>query len=413
VTTTPATATWATSRYLVVAALFLLSLITYIDRAAISTAKGPMAQELSLTDAQMGAVFSAFALGYAAAQMPSGWFADRIGPRRALAIVVVLWSVLTAVTGMMTRFGPLLLVRFLFGIAEAGAYPGSARVFYNWLPIGQRGIANGILFSGGLLGAAFAFPIYTWLLETYDWRMAFYILGVPGVVWGICWLIWFRDFPRDRIVHETAREARDAPGLGSLLRSRGVVLAMIQYFAGNFTFYICISWMHPYLLERYGLSQSEAARYAMVPLLCGAAANWCAGLVVDGLYRSRYRAWSRRIPGITGFVLAASGVLWISMATTAPSAIFGFAVATFGVEMTISPSWSFCLDVAGRQSGTISAAMNTAGNFGGVASTSAFPLLRSLTGSSAAYFYAAAALNVAAIVCWRFMPRLERGHAEK
>ncbi len=401
-------ARWTTSRYLVVAALFLLSLITYIDRAAISTAKRPMAEELSLTDAQMGAVFSAFALGYASAQMPSGWFADRVGPRRALAIVVVLWSLLTAVTGMMTRFGPLVLVRFLFGIAEAGAYPGSARVFYNWLPVGQRGIANGILFSGGLLGAAFAFPIYTWLLEQYDWRVAFYILGVPGVIWSICWLIWFRDSPPERIVHETTRDAGDEPGLGTLLRSRAMLLAMFQYFAGNFTFYICISWMHPYLLERYSLSQSEAARYAMVPLLCGAAANWCAGLVVDGLYKSRYRTWSRRIPGIAGFVLAASGVLWAATAASAPSAILGFAVATFGVEMTISPSWSFCLDIGGKHSGTISAAMNMAGNFGGVASTNAFPLLRSVTGSPAAYFYAAAALNVAAILCWQLMPRLGR-----
>ena len=408
--TTPTRAPASWTRYLVVAALFLLSLITYIDRAAISTAKQPMARELSLSDAQIGAVFSAFAFGYAAAQMPAGWFADRIGPRRALAIVVVLWSLLTAITGMMTRFGPLLAVRFLFGIAEAGAYPGSARVFYNWLPASQRGIANGILFSGGLLGAAFAFPIYTWLLEQYNWRTAFYILGVPGVVWGICWLIWFRDVPRDRIVHESA-SAGTAAGLGQLLRSRGMLLAMFQYFAGNFTFYICISWMHPYLVERYGLSQSEAARYAMVPLLCGAAANWAAGLTVDALYRSSFRAWSRCLPGMIGFLLAASGVLWVSVAGSAASAILGFAVATFGVEMTISPSWSFCLDVGGKNSGAVSAAMNMAGNFGGFASTNAFPLLRGLTGSPAPYFYAAALLNIAAILCWRFMPRLGRAEA--
>jgi MFS transporter, ACS family, glucarate transporter len=104
-------------------------------------------------------------------------------------------------------------------------------------------------------------------------------------------------------------------------------------------------------------------------------------------------------------------VLWASAAATAPSAIFGFAVATFGVEMTISPSWSFCLDVGGRHSGTISAAMNTAGNLGGVASTNAFPLLQRLTGGSAAYFYAAAVLNAAAIVCWQLMPPLERREA--
>jgi ACS family glucarate transporter-like MFS transporter len=390
-------------RYLVVAALFLLSLITYIDRAAISTAKGPMARELSLSDAQMGAVFSAFALGYAAAQMPAGWFADRFGPRRALAIVVVLWSLLTSLTGTMSQFGPLMAVRFLFGVAEAGAYPGSARVFYNWLPAGQRGIANGILFSGGLLGAAFAFPIYAWLLEHYDWRGAFYMLGAPGLVWGLCWVIWFRDTPRERVVHDAAIAGPEQP-IGTLLRSRAMALAMFQYFAGNFTFYICISWMHPYLLERYALSQGEAARYAMIPLLCGAAANWVAGLTVDALYRSRFRPWSRRIPGLAGFTLAAAGVLWVSIAGSPASAIFGFAVATFGVEMTISPSWSFCLDIGGRNAGAISAAMNTAGNLGGVASTNAFPLLRAWSGSPAAYFYAAAVLNVVAIICWKLMP---------
>lgn len=400
---TPATAPVGYRRYGVVAALFFLSLITYIDRAAISTAKGPMARDLSLSDAQMGAVFSVFALGYAAAQMPSGWFADRFGPRRALAIVVVFWSLLTALTGTMTRFGPLLGVRFLFGIAEAGAYPGSARVFYNWLPASERGIANGVLFSGGLLGAAFAFPVYAWLLQHYDWRGAFYVLGVPGLIWGVCWLIWFRDFPAERVVHEATTDG-PAPSVWPLLRSRGMLLAMFQYFAGNFTFYTCISWMHPYLLERYGLSTGDAARYAMVPLLCGAAANWAAGFMVDALYRSSFRPWSRRIPGMTGFVLAVAGVLWVSVAEGPTSAICGFALATFGVEMTISPSWSFCLDIGGRNAGTISATMNMAGNLGGFASTNAFPFLRGLTGHVDAYFYAAALLNVAAIACWQWMP---------
>ena len=385
-------------RYVVVAALFILSLVTYIDRAAISTAKGPMAGELQLSDAHMGLVFSAFALGYAAAQIPSGWFADRIGPRRALAIVVILWSLLTSLTGAMTRLIPLLAVRFLFGVAEAGAFPGSARVFYNWLPAAERGIANGILFSGALLGGAVAFPFYSWLLDNYSWRGAFYILGVPGVVWALCWLTWFRDYPRERIVHEhTAGPERN---LGTLLRSRGMVLAMAQYFAGNFTFYICISWMHPYLIEQYGLTQREAARYAMVPLLCGASSNWVAGLVVDALYKSRFRAWSRRIPGMAGFALATAGVLWVSVAGDATSAIVGFAVATFGVEMTISPSWAFCLDIGGKSAGTTSATMNMAGNFGGFVSTNAFPLLRRLAGSPTAYFQTAALLNLAAIFCW-------------
>ena len=162
--------------------------------------------------------------------------------------------------------------------------------------------------------------------------------------------------------------------------------------------------MHPYLIERYGLSQGEAARYSMVPLLCGASANWAAGLLVDALYRSPFRRWSRRIPGVAGFVLAAAGILWVSAAGSPTSAIVGFAVATFGVEMTISPSWAFCLDIGGRHSGTVSAAMNMAGNFGGFASTNAFPLLRRLTGGPAVYFQAAALLNLLAVLCWQLMP---------
>lgn len=399
-------------RYRVVAALFILSLITYIDRAAISTAKGPMATELSLSDGQMGAVFSAFALGYAAAQMPSGWLADRLGPRRALAIVVVFWSLLTSLTGAMTRMGPLLAVRFLFGVAEAGAFPGSARVFYNWLPAAERGTANGILFSGALLGGAVAFPMYSWLLDNYSWRGAFYILGVPGLVWAVCWLIWFRDYPQERIIHESTAST-PTQSLGAVLRSRAMLLAMAQYFAGNFTFYVCISWMHPYLIEHYGLSQREAARYAMVPLLCGAGSNWVAGLLVDSLYKSGLRAWSRRIPGIAGFALAAAGVLWVSVAGSATSAIIGFAIATFGVEMTISPSWAFCLDIGGKSAGTVSAAMNMAGNFGGFVSTIAFPLLRGLTGSPATYFQVAALLNVAAILCWWSMRSLNTPSVEQ
>lgn len=389
-------------RYSVVASLFFLSLITYIDRAAISSAKGPMSADLSLSDSSMGLVFSAFALGYAAAQIPSGWFADRFGPRIALAIVVALWSVLTSLTGAMQSLGPLLAVRFLFGIAEAGAFPGSARVFYNWLPAGERGLANGVLFSGALMGGAVAFPFFHWLLEGFGWRHAFYYLGIPGFLWVACWLLWFRDYPRERVVHEAATKGPKL-SFGQVFRSRVMALTMFQYFAGNFTFFICISWFHPYLVSKYGITQGEAATYAMVPLLLGATANWVAGSFVDALYKSGLRAWSRRLPAIIGFAIATCGVLAVTFVDSATAAVAAFAIATFGVEMTISPSWAFCLDLGGANSGAVSASMNMAGNFGGFVSANAFPLLGRLSGSSSSYFRVAAGLNLLAMLCWFLM----------
>jgi len=381
-------------RLVVLAALFFLSMILYLDRAAISSAKTSMATALSLSDAAMGAVFSAFALGYAFAQIPSGWLADRFGPRVTLAFVVALWSVFTVLTGVAGGLATLLVVRFLFGAAEAGAFPGSARVIYNWLPPRMHGIANGILFSGALVGGAIAFPFFQWLLAAHGWRMAFFLLGVPGGVWAFCWLFCFRDFPSERAA--TNKETLSSVPIALLLSSKAMVKAMAQYFVGNFTFFICISWMFPYLVQRYSLTPGQAAKYSMVPLLSVATANWVSGFFVDLLYRSRFRPWSRRVPAAAGFLLAACGVYAVTFLDSPGLAVSAFAIATFGVEMTISPSWAYCIDIARRNSGSASAAMNMAGSVGAFASANAFPLLYRVTGNSDAYFWIAAALNALA-----------------
>ncbi len=360
-----------------------------------------------LSDAAMGAVFSAFVLGYAMAQIPSGWFADKFGPRIALTVVVTLWSLFTALTGAVNRFATLLTVRFLFGVAEAGAFPGAARVFYNWLPVGERGLANGILFSGALLGGGLAFPFFAWLLDTYGWRGAFYFLGVPGLVWAFAWALWFQEHPPGSVKQEVASGADPRLSFGEVFRSTAMMLVMFQYFAGNFTFFICISWMFPYLSEHYSLAHTQAASYSMVPLLAGATANWVAGFMVDLLYRSGWRAWSRCIPAMFGFLLAAAGILLVTQAGTAKTAVAAFAVATFGVELTISPSWAYCLDIGGKNSGAISGAMNMVGNFGGFVSANAFPFLHRLTGTTDTYFRTAAFLNLIGILCWlRLRPKV-------
>ncbi len=175
------------TRYKLIAVTFSLSMLLYIDRVAISTARNPVSQAFGLTDTQFGWVLSAFALGYALFQTPAGALADRYGARLVLAFVVALWSVFTALTGLAWSFASLLLFRFLFGAAEAGAYPTCARAFYAWLPPAERGLAQGINFSGSRFGAAFALPAVAWLVVTAGWRVAFMILGAFGVVWAVAW----------------------------------------------------------------------------------------------------------------------------------------------------------------------------------------------------------------------------------
>src|SRR5260370_28062570 len=85
--------------------------------------------------------------------------------------------------------------RFLCGVSEAGAYPGGAREICNWLPLGDRGRANGILFSGSRFGGAVSFPLLAWMLTRWPWRTSFRILGGIGLAWALFWLVWFRDSP--------------------------------------------------------------------------------------------------------------------------------------------------------------------------------------------------------------------------
>src|SRR5688572_1170936 len=124
----------------VVGATFLLAFLLYVDRVCISTAKAPIVAELELSDAQFGWVLSAFAFGYALLQSPSGALADRHGARKILAAVVTFWSLFTGLTAMAWNFASMLVVRFLFGAGEAGAFPGMARAVYSWIPVRERGL---------------------------------------------------------------------------------------------------------------------------------------------------------------------------------------------------------------------------------------------------------------------------------
>lgn len=388
-------------RYAVVAALFVMSVIFYIDRAAISSAIGPMGRDLGFSPEAKGWIMGMFALGYALAQIPTGWLADRWGPRWALTAAVVGWSVFTVLTGAVWSLPALVAIRFLFGVAEAGALPACSKVFYNWLPARERGRANGFAFSGMRLGAAFSFVLFSWMIPSWGWRAAFYFFGAVGIAWAAAWALAFRDRPE--VPPEPPPPPAAQPTFGEVFRSPRMALNMAQYFAHNFTFFISISWMKPYLEDHYRLTASQAARYAMIPLLFAAGSMWFTGILVDALYRSRARAWSRRLPAILGYALAAGGLVAVTQVRDPVHAVACFSVFTFGADMIIAPSWQYCVDIGGRISGSVSGAMNMVGNLGSFVSSIAFGHLLALTGSGNAYFWTAAALNALAILCWLAM----------
>jgi ACS family glucarate transporter-like MFS transporter len=404
-------------RHLVVIATFLLSFLLYVDRVCISTAKGPIVAELGLSDAQFGWILSSFAFGYALFQTPSGALADRHGARRILAAVVTFWSIFTGATAYAWNFVSMMIVRFLFGAGEAGAFPGMARAVYSWIPVKERGLVKGINFSASRLGAAVTMPLLPMMIAALGWKESFLVLMAVGFVWAGVWWWWFRDepsekpgMPADELAYILANRQEQAPAaaaprplpMARMLASGNLWLMMGQYFASNFTFFFCLSWLFPYVQKTYGLTYTEAGFYAMIPLLGGAAGNVCSGALVDAIFRSGRTALSRRLPAMLGFSLAAAGLAMSVGQEQVGGAVFWLTIAIFGADMTLSPSWSFCIDIGGRHAGKVSGTMNMAGNLGSALVALAFPYLLLWTGGPTTFFHIGAALSAAAAVAWLF-----------
>lgn len=403
-------------RFLLAFSTFLLTLLLYVDRACISAAKDNICSELGLSLTDFGWVMAIFTLGYALFQTPAGMFADKHGPRKVLTAIVGAWSLLTALTGASWNYMSMLAVRFLFGAGEAGAFPSLSKVVYNWFPVKERGIVQGINFSGSRLGAAFALPLVAWMITEIGWRHSFLVFGSIGSIFAVLWYLFFKNKPEESKtlgaeekkyilanLQEQTGEKVEALSFRTIISSKNMWMAMLQYVASNFTFYFTLTWMFPFIEQKFNLSPIEAGLYSSVPLMAGAVGNWVSGLLVDFIYRKKDMKLSRRISAITGFLLAAFGMVMVTLSGSGTMAVLFLAVAVFGADMTLSPSWAFCIDIGKEHAGVVSGTMNMAGNLGAFVTIIAFPYLFKWTGHYEPFFIICAGLSLVATIMWSTM----------
>jgi len=335
--------------------------------------------------------------------------------------------VLTALTGAAWSFFSMIVIRFLFGAGEAGAFPTLSKVVYKWFPVNERGIIQGINFSGSRIGGAVAYPIVVALIALLGWRGSFFIFGAAGLVFALVWWLYFRNTPEEsRFVSQEETEyiienrQKDGPVNSTALtfiqtlKSKNMLLAMVQYIGSNFTFYFTLTWMFPYLTEAMQSTGTAASFWAMAPLIGGAIGNWVSGILVDKIYKSGNLKLSRSLPAIIGFALAAIGVILMTNAQTDLNKVLFLTLAIFGADMTLSPSWAFCIDIGKENAGAVSGTMNMAGNLGAFTSILAFGYLAdgliqsgvdpklALAGNDM-FFYICAGLSVVSIIAWLLM----------
>ncbi len=390
-----------------------LSLLTYLDRVCIMRAKEDIQGELHFNDHQMGLIFSAFILGYALFEMPGGWMGDLWGSRRVLTRIVLCWSAFTALTGTVVAFTwdsgrqlgfgdwavPLvlngfvlmLLVRFLFGVGEAGAYPNLTRVTRDWFPFHERGLAQGSIWMSARLGGALA-PLAIGLLTgLLGWRGAFWVLGLLGCAWAALFVRWFRDRPEDmpacndaeralvrgdNAPQPVAGEGHAWPGFRLLASSLSLWAMCVASASVCFGWYFYPTWQPKYLKDVHGFNYDSRWSEVLtgLPFLCGAVGSLIGGGLSDRLVRATgSKRWGRSLVGCAGFVGAGTCVFATGLATSAWQAVALLCLAFLVNDLAIPVIWAASADVGGRYAGTVAGAMNMAGGVGAILSPALIP----------------------------------------
>ncbi len=388
-----------------------VAFITYLDRVCISVAAPFMAGDLGLSNAQMGYVFSSFALAYGLFEIPTGWLGDRFGQKRLMAPIVAAWSLLTAVTGAVRGLFTLLTVRFLFGAAQAGAFPTLTRALARWFPARERAGTTGLMWMGARLGGSVAPPLAALLITLIGWRPTFAALGVIGLLW--CWLFWqwYTDDPADHpgvgpaeleFIRSEGTPPAEAPSIpwGRMLTDGNLWALFAMYFCSAYGFYFFVTWLPTYLMNEHGLSLDRSGLYSAIPLLAGAAACVSGGAFSDWLVRRTGLTWGRRAVGIVGFALAALGFALAAGAEGPLAAVLWMAFAQGAQDLTLPVAWAVCVDVGHRYGGTATGFMNTASSASAVISPISAAWLQAKFGSFGAMFWAATAVYAVGALLW-------------
>ena len=380
-------------RWMLIAWMLVISAVSYLDRVNISIAGPSIEREFHLDHIRLGWVFSAWVLGYALFQAPSGRLADRFGPRRVLALGTLWWALFTALTalspsGIAGSLVILMIVRFSLGVGESIMYPASNRLVATWIPSQERGLANGLIFAGVGAGAAVTPPVIAYVILHHGWRASFWICALVGLVVGALWFLLARDNPGEHPwvnakenahilagLPQTSRNIAHNPSLPwrTILVSKNVLAITASYFAFGYVVYIFFTWFFTYLSTVRGLNLKSSAQYAMLPFAAMAIGSALGGWLSDGLAKRYGKRVGRCVLASVCTVLAA---IFVGIGTNVKDAGLASVVLAGGagvLYLSQSSFWSVSCDIGGLSAGSVSGVMNMGCQIGGAVTASLTP----------------------------------------
>ncbi len=383
----------------------------YMCRVNVSTAAPLLMNEFGLTQIEMGRIFSAFLLGYAMFQIPSGALADRFGARRILSIIAWLWFIIT-VLQTIVGMGPFqstaaaaltgfMIFRFITGITASPTYPGSAQGVSKWIIPKYQGRANGIVIASIGLGSALAPPLVSNIMVRFGWRPALIASAIPALIMALIWLK-VKEPPHMNFLTPEKEKAKlpETSEIKRKVNSLSFYLLTISYTLQGYVGYIFVSWFYLYLVQERHFGLLSGAWMSSLPWVLSIISIPLGGFISDRLAAGKSGpVWGRRIVPLTGMAL--SGIL-ISIGAHTGSALMAAISLAFATALILcveGPFWAMMMRIAGNKSGTAGGIMNMGSNIGGLISPALTPIIASWIGWENA-LHVAAGLAVIGALLW-------------
>jgi sugar phosphate permease len=374
-------------------------MITYMDRVVMSNAAPTIRQEFGFDLKTWGWIMASFQLGYSLFQIPGGWLGDRVGPRRALTWIVTWWSLFTSLTAAGWNAASMIVIRFLFGVGEAGAFPIATRSLSRWMLPSERGFAQGVTHAGSRLGGAITPWIVVAITLAWGWRAAFIAFGFLGMAWAAVWFWYYRDTPDEHksvnagereLIHQSLGGARPRTNRSvpwrRILSHPTLWILSLMYFCYAYCISLYLYWYPTYLNDHRGFDLKAMGFYAMLPLLAGTGGDFLGGVWTDWwARRTGNLTAARRGVAVSGFLIAVAATVPATFAQDPVQSVWLTCIAVFALELTVGVSWAVPLDIGGDYAGSVSAVMNTCGNIGGTISTSTAAYLVAFRGWEAPF----------------------------
>lgn len=384
----------------------------YIGRVAVTVAAPGMMRDFSLSQAQMGTVFSAFLLGYTMLQVPSGALADRVNVRPIFLVLCLGWTLLNALTALVAWRGyglavvipQLWLIRAAFGAMAAPTYPTSGRAIAVTVPSQMQARANSFVLSSVGIGSAVAPVLLAPIANSYGWRATMLLSASLSAIAG---LLWYRLAPAQRDsprttnlttrvdVHKSASLLKTPP---RPFRLPGFWFLCASYFLQGYLGYIFVFWFYLYLVQVRHFDLLKAAGFTALPWIATIFAIPLGGVLSDMAVVHWGQEHGRRI--VPFFALCSAAVFLVIGARTsnAIAAVSALTACTVLILCTEGSFWATMNRLSGERSGMAGGVMNFGSNLGGMLSPALTPWLAERIGWESALTLTAALAMVAGLL---------------